>query len=255
MMRSLLDTLRKLVKSLGKWLHFQFPNEEIGVDYLRRGVTSLKKNLIDLALADANEALRNNPELRDAYLLRALCFQNQHEFHLAIENLTQVITRSSQHAFAYFSRGLCYNHLENHEFALADIDEAIRLTLQHTGHVTSWMSSNDKNEFDETFFNFILEAQNMEVAYFVRANGYVLKEDYEGAFADYTAVIQLNPLSANAYLGRGDIYQDRHDFVHALVEYDMALSITGEFALLLELHQIALDHREQALDALNNQNR
>ena len=76
---------------------------------------------------------------------------------------------------------------------------------------------------------------------------------YDLAMADFSEAIRLRPQLADPYYGRGICYQEHErDYARALSDYDMALSITGEFKLALKDRQNAEDRRQQALDALNN---
>ena len=56
------------------------------------------------------------------------------------------------------------------------------------------------------------------------------QEDYQGALADYTKSIEINPNDAFAYVRRGEIYQTLKDYQSAIAEYDKALEIDSQIA-------------------------
>ena len=56
------------------------------------------------------------------------------------------------------------------------------------------------------------------------------QEDYQGALADYTKSIEINPNDAFAYVRRGEIYQTLENYQSAIAEYDKALDIDPQIA-------------------------
>jgi tetratricopeptide (TPR) repeat protein len=64
--------------------------------------------------------------------------------------------------------------------------------------------------------------RNLAVAFTNRGNGYVFKDDYDRAIADYTAAIRLDPNSVAAYFGRAGAYSDRSDVDRAMADYTAA---------------------------------
>jgi tetratricopeptide (TPR) repeat protein len=64
--------------------------------------------------------------------------------------------------------------------------------------------------------------KNLAVAFTNRGNGYVLREDYARAIADYTEAIRLDPNSVAAYFGRAGAHSDQGDVDRALADYSAA---------------------------------
>ena len=64
--------------------------------------------------------------------------------------------------------------------------------------------------------------KNLAVAFTNRGNGYVFKDDYDRAIADYTEAIRLDPNSVAAYFGRAGAYSDRGDVDRAMADYSAA---------------------------------
>ncbi len=55
--------------------------------------------------------------------------------------------------------------------------------------------------------------------------------DYQGAIADYTKAIEVNPQNADAYIRRGYTKYNLKDYHGAIIDYDKALEINPQFAL------------------------
>jgi tetratricopeptide (TPR) repeat protein len=64
--------------------------------------------------------------------------------------------------------------------------------------------------------------RNLAVAFTNRGNGYVFRDDYDRAIADYTEAIRLDPNSVGAYFGRAGAYSDRGDVDRAMADYTAA---------------------------------
>jgi len=56
------------------------------------------------------------------------------------------------------------------------------------------------------------------------------KRDYDGAIADYTEAIRIDPNGANAYYNRGIVYFDKNDYDRAVADYTQAIRINSNYA-------------------------
>ena len=63
------------------------------------------------------------------------------------------------------------------------------------------------------------------IGHFIRARTSFHKGDFDGAIADYTEIIRLNPKNEYAYLERGVTYFNKHDFDLAIADYDRAIEL------------------------------
>ena len=54
--------------------------------------------------------------------------------------------------------------------------------------------------------------------------------DYQGAIADFTKVIEIDPQSADAYHNRGTAKDDLEDYQGAIADYTKAIEINPQFA-------------------------
>ncbi len=71
-----------------------------------------------------------------------------------------------------------------------------------------------------------------ESAEFYDAQGYekYLRGDYDGAIADYTKAIELNPRNAKAYFNRGNAKGKLEAFYAAIADYTKAIEINPRYA-------------------------
>ena len=69
-----------------------------------------------------------------------------------------------------------------------------------------------------------LNPNNLE-AYYLRANAYYHLENYQGAIADFTQAITLNPDYVGAYTGRGIAYLNLGDKPKALEDFRQAATL------------------------------
>ena len=63
-----------------------------------------------------------------------------------------------------------------------------------------------------------------------RANAYQNKRDYDRAIQDYNEAIRLDPDSALVRNNRGNAYQHKGDYEHALQDYDQAIRLDSGYA-------------------------
>ena len=68
-------------------------------------------------------------------------------------------------------------------------------------------------------------------AYTNRGIAKVRKDDFDGAIADYSRALKLDPKFAAAYRRRGIAEQDKSDFDGAIADYDRALEFDPKLAL------------------------
>lgn len=63
-----------------------------------------------------------------------------------------------------------------------------------------------------------------------RANAFLSIEEYDSAFRDFNRILDFNPASAPACVGKGKIYLMKKDFNKALAEFDKAIQKDPKYA-------------------------
>jgi tetratricopeptide (TPR) repeat protein len=70
-------------------------------------------------------------------------------------------------------------------------------------------------------------AQTTAVDYYNRGNAEKAKGDLDGAIADYTRAIELDPRSADAYFNRGNAKKAKGDLDGATADYNRSRELGG----------------------------
>jgi tetratricopeptide (TPR) repeat protein len=107
----------------------------------------------------------------------------------------------------YYLRGIIYlqrGESGDTDAALGDINDALRLAV---------------GEFDTPDYRAIL--------YGVRANVWILNEDYDAAFADYELALAEAP-TVDTFVSRAYLYIEQQDFVSALSDIDAAIELSED---------------------------
>jgi lipoprotein NlpI len=73
-------------------------------------------------------------------------------------------------------------------------------------------------------------AEGLADIFIDRGTAYQVTKDRDGALADYSQAIRLNPEAAVAFYDRGLIYADKGDFDRAIADYSQAIRIDPKFA-------------------------
>ena len=68
-------------------------------------------------------------------------------------------------------------------------------------------------------------------AYAGRGIVYQIKGDNDDAIADYSKAIEIDPRYAKAYVGRGMVYRLKGDSDHAIADYTQAIEINPRYAI------------------------
>lgn len=89
----------------------------------------------------------------------------------------------------------------------------------------TWEETEEYRQWTEFFSDFIARNPNLAVAYNLRAESRWYGENFLDAIGDYSRSLELNPNDAGAFLGRGQVFLECHDFAHALKDLDLALAL------------------------------
>ena len=152
------------------------------------------------AIATADQAIARNPKDATAYLQRAAAFYKQGDKQKSLQDLNQVTRINPKSSRAWFFQGGVLQELHRNEEAVASYDRAIQAN----------------NEWGKV---------SPADAYLNRGELRSDKGDYQGAIADFSEVIRLNPKNAVAYALRGLNYQRRGNNQAAVADFNSAARI------------------------------
>jgi Flp pilus assembly protein TadD len=166
--------------------------------YSNRGIAKADKGDFDGAIADYAKAIELRPDFADAYNNRGIAKQSKGDFDGAIADYSKAIQFGPADADAYNNRGIAKADKGDFDGAIADSTRAIQLNLDSARDSNNRKAIESRPEFVRWFDN------RNATAYFSRGNAKANKGDFDGAIADYTKAIELNPSFAGAFNNRNN---------------------------------------------------
>jgi tetratricopeptide (TPR) repeat protein len=161
--------------------------------YNNRGIAFYRRGDFDHAIADFNQAIRENPDYAKPYDNRSLIWYEKGYFDRAVADGDQAIRLDPNLATAYNNRGNAWKNKGDYDRAIADQNEAIRL------------------------------APKEATTYSSRGESWRFKGDLDRALADQDQAVALQPNGTLVYVQRGDTIRYKGEFVRAIADYEQAL--------------------------------
>jgi len=96
--------------------------------------------------------------------------------------------------------------------------------------------------------------KNAAIAFDNRGMAYARKHDFDHALRDYDQSLQLNPDSAAAHYNRGIVYEFKHDYDRAFPDLDRAVQLNPGDADSLYCRGLVFEHREDYEHAIQDFN-
>ena len=166
----------------------------------RRGQLRADEGEQELANADFESALQNNPRNWRAMHNRGVSFAQEGNFAEAFDDFNQVIQLNPKYAKAYANRATLYVQAKDLQAAIKDYENAIQINNQFaTAHVGLGRVCHMLSRWDD-------------------------------AIEHYTAAAELEPTSADIFCSRGDLQADRGHYAEALADYARTIELDGDFA-------------------------
>ena len=170
--------------------------------YFQRGLAYENKGDHDKALADYDQAIKDEPTYSPPFIARGVIYAAQGAYDKALADYTQAIQLDPKNAEALYDRGTAYYNMSANEQGLENFNHAIELNPRY------------------------------EMAYFNRANIYLTLNDYDQALADDDKALELNPQHTDIYNNRGLAYLAKGDFDRAV----------EDFTHIIQINQDAISH-------------
>jgi tetratricopeptide (TPR) repeat protein len=173
-----------------------------GKAYNTRGVVYARKNDLNKALEDFQNAINSTPGSPKAYTNRALVLLRTGKLESARESASQAIAVDPSYVPAYIARAHALRLLGETELALQDSNQAIRL--------------------------------NPESAHAFHARGLIYQraKDCDHAVLDFTAANDRDPFAAPPYIGRGECQLVRGQYKSAIEDFNAALHVENNNGLV-----------------------
>ncbi len=174
------------------------------------------------ALAEFDQALRDDPNSADAYGERGAVHGFLGQFDPAIKDLSEAIRRDPNQPRYFVNRSWTYRVRGDLPHALADINSAIDLDpkepdyYDRRGYIYSLMGDHARAIADYTVW--IEGEPHNPAAYQARSDEYRLTGDYAKALRDAESYIKLKPSDPYGYSMKGNIELQQHQYDEALAD-------------------------------------
>lgn len=180
---------------------------------LQRGVNAYHSGEFDKAIEHFNKAIELDAKNPKVYLFLGILKIGKYEYDNAIIDLNIAIKMDKAYADAYYMRALCHYEKNDLKSAITDASMAIA-NIEYR-----------PEEFREY------------EAFFLRALARYNQNDLKGAIEDFSYSIEKNNKFSDAYLYRGQAYENMGKVNEAVEDYEMVLRLDPENENKKELSQ------------------
>ncbi len=172
------------------------------VKKLHQALDTFENGKVDEALMQYDQAIKLDPNFREAYLDRGLMYKYKGQWDKAIADFDQGVKLSFGEVpvQVYFERGLAKAQKGDFDQAIADLTASIERS-------------------PSPYLGFIRQA------YGLRAEAFMVKKDYPKAAADYSKVLDIDPKGAYSYKMRGRARYEMADANGAIADYTKSIEL------------------------------
>lgn len=161
------------------------------------------KKHLSYALAQVNAKIAYENDNYGWKMLRTTIYELGHNYIGAIKAYDDIEKEFGISPQILYYRANCYNEIGNMERAVADMTRSIELV-----------------EKDKNYLPFLIDR---------RADYYRIGGDYKNAIIDYTTYMELDPMSAYPYYGRGWSYELSGDEESAMKDYNAGIDVDKSY--------------------------
>ena len=205
-----------------------------------------EKDMLDLALADCNRVLADDPDHGVALVLRASTRIRQKQFAAAIGDLDHAIAEGGlddqQLALAYLRRGIVRQAMGDGKSAADDVQRAVSLDARLANayrEVSEAMLGRGKNAAPQSFDQAMAFDPKSATSYVDRGLGRLGRGQFDQAADDFSKALEIDPYLAAAFHHRGEVrfHQGRNE--DAVADFDRALDLDPRMAPILKSRALA----------------
>ncbi|NXJ74585.1 TTC6 protein, partial [Trogon melanurus] len=184
--------------------------------YMGRAAYYGSKGRYSKAILNCNEAIKILPNSVRAYFYRGtLKYQNK-TYKAAIEDLSKTIDLDKTCTLAYYNRAVCYHQIKDFRKALKDYGIILLLELNKEvalklfiNRGLLYMELGDYANACEDFKEATLITPEDSQLFQAIGICYHRLCEFEEAVRSFDQVLKLDPLSVDAYIGRGNSYMEK----------------------------------------------
>lgn len=197
------------------------PDVQTGVERARE---ALQRNESDQALANLDEALRQDPANVAARVLRARIWNLRKEYAKAIQDCEVALKAAPKETDAYEQRAIAYAGMGEHAKVVADATEALRLLGEAPAAPRSSSPVLGGPGGGGSSGPVAAGAKSRLLPlYLLRAQASRGLGKYNPAIEDCAKVLELDPSNLNALNQRGIAYANLGNYDQAITDYDKVL--------------------------------
>jgi tetratricopeptide (TPR) repeat protein len=197
--------------------------------YCQRALANCGNFNDDKALADAEEAMRKLPSDARVFFTRGRVHAARGEYEQACADFSEAIRLDPNHARALALRGVCRFALYDDAGALADCDRAVELAPRDSWVYSSRAQVHRKDPGctrELADLDLALELNRRDLGSYVhRAVCHMKRRDVRRAFADCAAALAINPDSSFALAVRSVCHLERGRKQKALADMEKAIGL------------------------------
>ena len=202
-------------------------NPQLKQAYNNRGNIWLEKSVYDKAIADYTEAIRIDPSYLSALCNRGMARAQSKDLDGAIDDINRAIRLNPKSSRPYNYLGRFWNNKP--EKAIEAYTQAIRLDPNDYDSYNMRSVLYIKiGKYDDSIAdtNRILKAYpKNSVLYVNRAIAFADKQEYEQSFVDFSTAIKLAPKSGEPYFHRGNAFHKKGDYIKAVADFTEAIKL------------------------------
>lgn len=184
-----------------------------------------------LSLKDLDKAIQLDHNFTSGYMNRGVIFGEAKQIHKAIGEFSKVIELNPERYLGYYNRALFLKQTGAYKEALKDINKVIALQqnlIPQSYYLRAELQMNF-GKIDEAISDFtqvIALDPNMEASYNKRGQLYVEKRNLEAALQDFNEIIKLNENHSEAYINRGFVFMNQSKLYEASLDFKRAKELT-----------------------------
>nr|XP_009669207.1 PREDICTED: tetratricopeptide repeat protein 6 [Struthio camelus australis] len=183
--------------------------------YMSRAAYYGGKGRYSKAILNCNEAIKIHPNSVRAYFYRGTLKYHNKTYKFAIEDLSKTIDFNKSCILAYYNRAVCYQQIKDFRKALKDYGILLLLELSKEiifkvliNRGLLYVELGDYANACEDFKAATLHSPDDSQIFQAIGICYHRLNEFEEAVRSFNQVLKLDPISADAYVGRGNSYME-----------------------------------------------
>ena len=201
-----------------------YPNDFLA--YMNRADYRISKKQYKKALQDSDKAITINTNYHLLYYNRSFIYDKMEEIEFAIVDLAKAISLSPKFTAGYLNRGILYGKQGKVGLAITDFTKVIQLSPRnHLGFYNRALYYKKSRQYSLALkdINKAIVLNDFAPSYYLRGELYLMTNNINNAFKDFTRVLTLDPSMVDAYIHRGNLWLDKQKFTEALKDYNIAV--------------------------------